>query len=612
MKMKFKLNEEIIKIIISAILFGISFFFKEESVPFFIFLIFSYIIVSYEIFIDAGKKLLSKDIFDENMLMIIATISAFCIGEYPEAVMVMLLFEFGEYLSHQAVHHSKESITKLMDLRSDYVNLKINNDIKKIDIKEAKLDDIFVVKPGEKIPLDGIVIDGESSVDTSSLTGESIPKTVRKDDTVLSGSVNNGSLLTIKATSIYTTSTASKIIELIENSSERKTDTEKFITRFAKIYTPIVVLLAFLITVIPTIMGYDFQTWLYRALVFLVTSCPCALVISVPLGFFCGIGRASKEGILIKGSSELERLNKIKTLVFDKTGTVTKGNFEVSEIQSDKMDPTEMLTVLAHAEYYSNHPIAKSILKKYNKEIDKSIIKDFKEISGHGVTATINNQKVIAGNQRLLNKNDIKVPNIEVGTTVYLAINNDYVGYATIADQIKEEAYELVENLSDQGINKVVMLSGDNVDIVTKVGQQLKINEYYANLLPIDKVNKVNEIKEEDFTAFVGDGINDAPVIKLSDVGIAMGGVGSDATIEAADIVLMKDDLTKIPLAIKISKTTTKIVNFNIVFALTFKLLMLVLATFGYASIWMAVFADVGVTLLAVLNTLRIMKKSYK
>lgn len=611
MKMKFKLNEEIIKIIISAILFGISFFFKEESVPFFIFLIFSYIIVSYEIFIDAGKKLLSKDIFDENMLMIIATISAFCIGEYPEAVMVMLLFEFGEYLSHQAVHHSKESITKLMDLRSDYVNLKINNDIKKIDIKEAKLDDIFVVKPGEKIPLDGIVIDGESSVDTSSLTGESIPKTVRKDDTVLSGSVNNGSLLTIKATSIYTTSTASKIIELIENSSERKTDTEKFITRFAKIYTPIVVLLAFLITVIPTIMGYDFQTWLYRALVFLVTSCPCALVISVPLGFFCGIGRASKEGILIKGSSELERLNKIKTLVFDKTGTVTKGNFEVSEIQSDKMDPTEMLTVLAHAEYYSNHPIAKSILKKYNKEIDKSIIKDFKEISGHGVTATINNQKVIAGNQRLLNKNDIKVPNIEVGTTVYLAINNNYVGYATIADQIKEEAYKLVENLSDQGINKVVMLSGDNVDIVTKVGQQLKINEYYANLLPIDKVNKVNEIKEEDFTAFVGDGINDAPVIKLSDVGIAMGGVGSDATIEAADIVLMKDDLTKIPLAIKISKTTTKIVNFNIVFALTFKLLMLVLATFGYASIWMAVFADVGVTLLAVLNTLRIMRKKF-
>ena len=612
MKIKFKLNEEIIKIIISAILFGISFFFKEESVPFFIFLISSYIIVSYEIFIDAGKKLLSKDIFDENMLMIIATISAFCIGEYPEAVMVMLLFEFGEYLSHQAVHHSKESITKLMDLRSAYVNLKINNDIKKIDIKEAKLDDIFVVKPGEKIPLDGIVMDGESSVDTSSLTGESIPKTVRKDDTVLSGSVNNGSLLTIKATSIYTTSTASKIIELIENSSERKTDTEKFITRFAKIYTPIVVLLAFLITVIPTIMGYDFQTWLYRALVFLVTSCPCALVISVPLGFFCGIGRASKEGILIKGSSELERLNKIKTLVFDKTGTVTKGNFEVSEIQSDKMDPTEMLTVLAHAEYYSNHPIAKSILKKYDKEVDKSIIRDFKEISGHGVTATINGQKVIAGNQRLLNKQDIKVPNVEVGTTVYLAINNDYVGYATIADQIKEEAYELVENLSDQGINKVVMLSGDNVDIVTKVGQQLKINEYYANLLPIDKVNKVNEIKEEDFTAFVGDGINDAPVIKLSDVGIAMGGVGSDATIEAADIVLMKDDLTKIPLAIKISKTTTKIVNFNIVFALTFKLLMLVLATFGYASIWMAVFADVGVTLLAVLNTLRIMKKSYK
>lgn len=604
------MNKELLKIIISAILFGLSFITKEGTPIYFALIITSYLIVSYEIFIDAIKKLFSKDFFDENMLMIIATISAFAIGEYPEAVMVMLLFEFGEYLSHKAVHKSKESITKLMDLRSDTVNIKTTEGNKKIDIAKVNVGDIFIVKPGEKIPLDGIIVEGESQIDTSSLTGESVPKTAKKGDNVLSGTLNQSSLLTIKATSTNQTSTASKIISLIENFSDRKTNTEKFITRFAKIYTPIVVFLALLITIIPTLLGADFQTWLYRALVFLVTSCPCALVISVPLGYFCGIGRASKEGILIKGSSELERIKKIKTLVFDKTGTLTEGVFEVSTLKPNHIDEKDMLETLAHAEYYSNHPIALSILKKYNGKIDKNIIKNFKEISGKGIKVNIKDKEVIAGNKKLFEEENINFEDIkEIGTIIFLAINKEYKGYVVISDKIKKEAYQLSEKLSNEGINKIIMLSGDNLDIVSKTGKILQIDEYYANLLPIDKVKKLEEIKKEDTTAFCGDGINDAPVIKLSDVGIAMGGLGSDAAIESADIVLMKDDLTKIPRAIKISKLTDKIVKTNIIFALGIKLLMLLLATLGYATIWMAVFADVGVTLIAVLNALTIMKR---
>ncbi len=602
--------KEITKIIISTILFILSFLFKNYPIIYFTLIILSYLIVSLKIFIDAIKHLIKGKLFDENMLMIIATISAFCIGEYPEAVVVMLLFEFGEYLSHRAVHKSKESITKLMDLRSDYVNLVVNDDIKVTDIKKIKEKDIFIVKPGEKVPLDGIVIEGESRVNTSSLTGESKPKIVKEKDTVLSGYVNENAILKIKATTTYQTSTATKIIELIENSDTKKASSEKFITKFARIYTPIVVLLAILITIIPTLLGQNFSNWLYRALVFLVTSCPCALIISIPLGFFCGIGRSSKEGILVKGSKELENLTKIKTIVLDKTGTITKGNFVVTNIHGEHIQDDKLLKLMAYGEYYSNHPIAKSIINKYDKAIDKNKITNFKEISGHGISVTVDNQDILIGNEKLLKNNHIKISKPdEVGTIVYLVVDNVYCGYLVIADEIKEETYELTKNLQKENINNIIILSGDNVDIVAKVCKELNINQYFANLLPQDKVTKLNEIKENNFTAFIGDGINDAPVIKIADVGVAMGGLGSDAAIEASDVVLMHDNLNNFTKAIKIAKFTKKIVTFNIVFAITFKLVMLILATLGLATIWMAVIADVGVTLLAVLNSLRIMKK---
>ena len=608
--MKIKFNEDIIKIIISAVLFVIALLFQSYEIVHLILLVCSYLIVSYRIFIDAIKKLVKGNVFDENTLMIIATVSAFIIGEYPEAVMVMLLFEFGEYLSDLAVDNSKESITKLMDLRSDYVNLKKGERIEKVDIKEAVIDDIFIVKPGEKVPLDGVVLDGKTSVDTASLTGESVPREVVQGDTVLSGFVNGSGVITVKATSVAENSTASKIINLLENSNDKKTKTEKFITRFSKIYTPIVVILAVLIVIIPTMLGANFNDFLYKALVFLVTACPCALVISVPLGFFCGVGRASKEGILIKGSDGLESLSKLETVVFDKTGTVTEGKFEVRDIVSRGVSKDELLELAAYSEYYSNHPIAKSIVTAYKDEIDDILIKNYKEVSGYGVTAIVNDKKVIIGNDKLLNQENIAVEEVnDFGTTIYVACDGQYLGYLVIGDKIKDSAYNLVNNLKKNGINRVVMLSGDTEDMVKIVADKVNIDEYYSQLLPIDKVQKLREIKEKSYTAFVGDGINDAPVIKEADLGISMGGIGSDAAIEASDVVLMHDNLDKIVTAIKISQVTQKIVMFNIVFALGFKFLMLVLATFGLASIWMAVFADVGVTLLAVLNALRIMKK---
>ena len=608
--MKIKFNEDIIKIIISAILFVIALLFQNYEIVHLILLVCSYLIVSYRIFIEAIKKLVKGNVFDENTLMIIATVSAFIIGEYPEAVMVMLLFEFGEYLSDLAVDNSKESITKLMDLRSDYVNLKKGERIEKVDIKEAVIDDIFIVKPGEKVPLDGVVLDGKTSVDTASLTGESVPREVVQGDTVLSGFVNGSGVITVKATSVAENSTASKIINLLENSNDKKTKTEKFITRFSKIYTPIVVILAVLIVVIPTMLGANFNDFLYKALVFLVTACPCALVISVPLGFFCGVGRASKEGILIKGSDGLESLSKLETIVFDKTGTVTEGKFEVRDIVSRGVSKDELLELAAYSEYYSNHPIAKSIVTAYKDEIDENLIKNYKEVSGYGVTAIVNDKKVMIGNDKLLNQENIAVEEVnDFGTTIYVACDGQYLGYLVIGDKIKDSAYNLVNNLKKNGINRVVMLSGDTEDMVKIVADKVNIDEYYSQLLPIDKVQKLREIKEKSYTAFVGDGINDAPVIKEADLGISMGGIGSDAAIEASDVVLMHDNLDKIVTAIKISHITQKIVMFNIVFALGFKFLMLVLATFGLASIWMAVFADVGVTLLAVLNALRIMKK---
>ena len=605
--MKIKLNSDLIKIIISAILFILSLFFKDNI--YLILLVCSYLVVSYEIFIDAVKKIFQGEIFDENTLMIIATISAFIIGEYPEAVMVMLLFEFGEYLSDLAVDNSKESITKLMDLRSDYVNLKNGDEIEKVDIKKARVGDLFLVKPGEKVPLDGVIVSGNTSLDTSSLTGESIPKEVNVGDSVLSGFVNGSGLITVKATSEFSNSTASKIINMLENSNEKKTKAEKFITRFSKIYTPIVVLLAVLLVLIPMLLGGNFNEWFYKALVFLVTACPCALVISVPLGFFCGVGRASREGILIKGSDGLDSLNKLETIIFDKTGTITEGKFEVRDIVSNGVSKEELLKYAAYLEYYSNHPIALSIVKAYNGKIDESEIKDYKELSGQGIKGIVFSKKLMIGSENLFSKEGIIVPKVKAfGTVVYVICDDKYIGYLVIGDKIKESANNLVNNLKKIGINRTVMLSGDNKNIVCEVANKVNIDEYYAELLPIDKVEKLKEIKKTTFTAFVGDGINDAPVIKEADLGISMGSIGSDAAIEASDVVLMHDNLSKIVVAIKIAKVTQSIVKFNIVFALGFKLLMLVLATFGFASIWMAVFADVGVTLLAVLNSLRIMK----
>ena len=607
--MKIKINETLFKIIISTILFVLALFFKDYSI-YVAFLVISYLVVSFDVFKEGIKKLFHGEVFDESTLMIIATISAFIIGEYPEAVMVMLLFEFGEYLSDLATSNSKKSITKLMDLRSDYVNLKENNGIQKVDVREVKVGDIFVVKPGEKVPLDGIIQEGSTFLDTSSLTGESVLREAGVFDKVLSGYVNESGVITVKATSVFASSTASKIINMLENSMEKKTNTEKFITRFSKIYTPVVVVLAILIVIIPVMFGGNFNDWLYKALVFLVTACPCALVISVPLGFFCGIGRSSKEGVLVKGSDGLEKLSKLEAILFDKTGTITEGKFAVREIVSNEVSQDELLKLAAYGEYYSNHPIARTITQAYDKSIDEESIKNFKEISGYGITATVLDKKLIIGNEKLFDQEKISVPSVDtLGTTIYIAYDGKYIGYIVTGDKIKTSALNLVDRLKYESINQIVMLSGDNKDVVSKVASKTGIKEYYASLLPADKVAILEKIKKDKLTAFVGDGINDAPVIKLADLGISMGGVGSDAAIEASDIVLMRDDLDKIITAIKIAKMTQRIVIFNIVFALSFKFLMLILAVFGVASIWMAVFADVGVTLLAVLNALRIMKK---
>ena len=604
-----KMNSDIVKIIISAVLFVLSLFLKDYEPIYFILLISSYLIVSFSIFIDAFKNILKGDFFDESTLMIIATISAFIIGEYPEAVMVMLLFEFGEYLSDLATSNSKDSITKLMDLRSDYVNLKKGDKFLKSDVKEARVNDLFIVKPGEKVPLDGIIVEGVSFMDTSSLTGESVPRKVEIGDKLLSGFVNTNGLITVKATSEFSNSTASKIINMLENSNEKKTVTEKFITKFSKIYTPLVVLLAILIVLIPVLLGYDFNEWIYKALIFLVTACPCALVISVPLGYFCGVGRASKEGVLVKGSDGLENLAKLEAIIFDKTGTITEGKFEVRNIVNKDISKEELLKIAAYLEYYSTHPIALSITSAYNGYIDSAQVHNYKEISGHGIIAYIGDKKYIIGNDKLFFKQGVSVPKVDtIGTVIYIGTDK-CLGYIVIGDKIKHSAINLINDLKMLNINRLVILSGDNEDVTKKVALEIGIDEYYFNLLPVDKVQKLKEIKCESFTAFVGDGINDALALKEADLGISMGSIGTDAAIEASDIVLMHDNLNDISKAIKIARITQNIIKFNIVFALCFKFLMLVLATFGFASIWLAVFADVGVTLLAVLNSLRIMKK---
>ena len=603
--MKKYINEDLVKIIISFILFIISFFFSSETIKL-ILIVVGYIIVAYEMYIEAFNDFKEGEIFNEELLMIFATLGAFYIHSYEEALMVILLFQLGEYLENLAVNKSKASITKLMDLRVDTVNIE---DKGKVKLEEAKLGDIFIVKAGEKVPLDGVVVDGETYIDTSSLTGESVPRKVAKDENILSGCINKESLIKVQATTTSKDSTVQKIINLIENSNEKKSETETFIRKFAKIYTPIIVVSAFLLVLIPTLMGYNFNDWLYRSLVFLVTSCPCALVISVPLGFYSGIGKASKEGILIKGSSELEKLLNIDYLLLDKTGTITEGVFEVTEINTE-MDEDKFLNIVASVEENSNHPIATAIKNKNKEKLLE--VKNHKEITGKGLSCTINNKEILVGNDKLLNENNISFDKVnKAGTVVYLSINNEYKGYLLVSDKIKETSKSLSE-VKEVIKQEIIILSGDSKNIVESVSKEVGADKYYGELLPEDKVEYVEKYKKQGKVMFVGDGVNDAPVIKMSDVGVSMGGIGSDAAIEASDIVLMRDDLSKIKTAVNIAKVTDRKVKESIIFALVVKAIVLLLGIFGLSTIILAVFADVGVTLLVILNVITIFYKKIK
>ena len=603
--MKKYLNEDLIKILISIILLISSFFIHNENIKLIV-LIISYMVISINMYIKLIKNIKEFEIFDETFLMIIATIGAFFISSYVEAVMVMLLYQIGEYLSELTVSKSKDSIISLMDLRVDMALLDNNGSPKEVQIEKVKLGDIFIVKPGEKIPLDGIVVKGNSYIDTSSLTGESVPKRVRENDEVLSGCINKDGILRIKATKTSKNSTAQKIIELLESYNTNKSNEEKFISKFASKYTKVVVLSTILVVLIPTLLGANFNEWLYKALVFLVTSCPCALVISVPLAYICGIGKASREGVIIKGSKELENLSNIDYLMLDKTGTITEGIFKVNKIETI-IKEEELLKIVASAEANSIHPIANAIKEEYNDKLYE--VTDYKEISGQGISCIINNQKVLIGNEKLLKSNNIEFnKTTDIGTIIYISIDNKYIGHIVISDKIRKENKDL--SILKKCIKKdIIILSGDNENIVKDVAKKVKIDKYYAGLLPKDKVKYVNEYKEKGTVMFIGDGINDAPVIKKSTVGVSMENVGSDAAIEASDVVLMKDNLMKIKEVINISKFTKKKIKQNIVLALGVKFTVLILSLFGLSTILMATFADVGVTLLSILNVLIIFKK---
>ena len=573
-----------------------------------------YLIAGYDVLLNAFKNILKGKVFDENFLMSIATLGAFGIKEYPEAVMVMLLYQIGEFLQDRAVEKSKKSITALMDIRPDYAKIEKNGQITEVSPDKVNIGDIIVVKAGEKIPLDGVVTEGKAVIDTSALTGESVPSEISAGDDAVSGCINTNGVIRIKVSKKFEESTVSKILELVEHASSKKARTENFITKFAGYYTPVVVLGAVLISVLPPLLfGAQFSVWFERALTFLVISCPCALVISVPLGFFAGIGGASRCGILVKGSSYLEVLSKTKTAVFDKTGTLTKGTFKVVKIAPAKdKDRDKLLELTAMAETYSNHPIALSLKTDYGKNIDNSLITDVSEIAGNGVKANVQGNTVLAGNDKLMENFKIAfTKQNENETVVYAAKNNEYLGYIVIADEIKEEAAEAIKELHALG-SKTVMLTGDSENAAAYTASKLGIDKYYAHLLPSDKVERMEELikhKEKNSSViFTGDGRNDAPVLTRADVGIAMGALGSDAAIEAADVVIMDDKVSKVAASIKISKKTMSIIKQNIAFALIVKALFLIFGAFGYVTMWGAVFADVGVTLIAVLNSLRALK----
>ncbi len=610
-----KMKKKLYKIIISGILFLIAFLLKiDNKVVNNILFIISYIIIGKEILEKAFKNITRGKVFDENFLMTVATLGAFLIGEYPEAVAVMLFYQIGELFQIYAVDKSRKSVAALMDIRPDYANLLDDGKEIKINPEKVNMGDVIIIKPGEKIPIDGVVIEGNTSLNTFALTGETVPREVGKKDEVLSGSINNEGLIKVKTTKKFSDSTVSKILDLVENASSKKSNSENFISKFAKYYTPIVVVIALTLCIFPPIiLNQKFTTWIYRGLSFLVVSCPCALVVSIPLSFFGGIGASSKIGVLIKGSNYIESLSKTETIICDKTGTLTEGVFEVQKIKPVDISEKELLKYAAYTEHFSNHPISMSLKKAYGKKIDSSKVTNTKEISGKGVIATIDNKEIIVGNEKIVKDENIKyVKSEEVGTIIYIAIDKKFAGTIVISDKIKKDAKKAIRLFRKNNVKKIVMLTGDKENISKEVFDELKLDDYKAELLPQDKVEIVEQIIKEKTeskqVAFIGDGINDAPVLALSDIGIAMGGAGSDAAIEAADIVIMTDEPSKLADAMEISKKTMKIVKENIIFAITVKIVVLLLSALGLATMWAAVFADVGVSVIAILNALRILR----
>lgn len=620
------------KLLIGGILFVLGIFVpKTLFIPKLAVFLVSYLVIGGNVLLSAFKNILNGQVFDENFLMAIATIGAFAIGEYPEGVAVMLFYQLGELLQGIAVNNSRKSIVSLMDIRPDYANIKVGEGIKKVSPEEIKVGEIIVVKPGEKVPLDGKIVKGASTFDTSALTGESLPREAKAGDDVLSGFINKNGLIEIQVAKVFSESTVSKILYLMENAGSKKSKTENFITKFARYYTPVVVITALVVAIFPPLLiqGATFSDWIYRALIFLVVSCPCALVISIPLGFFGGIGGASRHGILIKGTNYLEVLNNLESVVMDKTGTLTKGIFKVTEVnaennikindfENNKTELTKplLLKYAAHIEKFSNHPIAQSIVAEYENsvsKVDENVVKDFEEISGFGIKVNINNHQFLAGNSKLMNLENITFDKKEnLGTAIYLAADGKYIGNILISDEVKEDSARAIKGMKENGVKEIVMLTGDNEAIGKNIAEKLGIDKVFTELLPNEKVEKLEEIyktkSEKGKVAFVGDGINDAPVLARADLGIAMGGAGSDAAIEAADVVIMNDEPSKIVTAIKIAKKTKKIVWQNITIAFAIKIVVMALGLFGDATMWEAVFADVGVALLAVLNATRVLR----
>ncbi len=611
-------RNKVIKFIIAIIIYGVGQwggFSKGISIALFII---AYLLLAYPVLTKAVKNISKGEIFDENFLMSIATIGAFATGEHPEAVAVMLFYEIGEMFQGYALNKSRNSITELMDIKPDYARIEINGEEKKVSPESVNLGDTIIVRAGERIPLDGVVLSGTGSVDTSALTGESMPRDIKAGDEVLGGCINLSGVLKLRVITEFEESTLSKILELVENAGNKKAPTEKFVTRFSRYYTPVVVFTALALFIIPPLVipGATFTEWLQRALIFLVVSCPCALVVSIPLGFFGGIGLASKEGILVKGGNYLEALNTVKAVVFDKTGTLTEGKFNVTKVVSDKLKEDEFIELAAYSEYFSNHPIAESIKEAYNGKVNKEIIEDYSEIAGKGVSLSLEGKKILAGNTKLMKENNVSYKEVnEIGTAIHFAMDNEYIGYILIGDSVKETSKETISMLKKHGI-KTVMLTGDNKKVADTIGERLGLDVVCSELLPQNKVEELEKVMaslgEKENVVFVGDGINDAPVLARADIGVAMGGVGSDAAIEAADVVIMNDEPEKIIEAIDIAKKTRAIVWQNIIFALGVKVIILIAGAFGYATMWEAVFGDVGVAIIAILNSMRILMSNKK